>query len=96
MTTMKKERILQAAIRSAIAQSDYRVNRDDVARRARVAPGLVNHYYGAVVNVHDAIVEFAIRNGLHRVVAMALLANHPATKKLTPGERQKALSHILK
>jgi len=96
MKSAKKERILQAAIRAAIAQSDYRVNRDDVARRARVAPGLVNHYFGAVVNIHDELVKFAIRNSLHKVVAMALLANHPATKDLKPAERQKALAHILK
>lgn len=93
---MKRERILRAAIRAAIAQSNYRVSRDDVARRARVASGLVNHYYGPVTNLHDQIVKFAIDNKMHNIVAMALLAEHPLTKKLTDAQRKEALKHVLK
>lgn len=93
---MKRERILKAAIRAALAHSNYRVNRDDVARRARVAPGLVNHYYGPVSNLHDEIVAFAIKNKLHNIVAMALLAEHPLVAKLTDAQRKEALKHILK
>lgn len=68
------------------------LTRLNVARAAGVSPSLISHYFHNMKKLQDAVVAFAITNKIHKVIAQAIVHNHPLCEKLTPYVRKKALS----
>lgn len=94
----RKERhdtILAAAI--AIAERDGwgAITRDGVAKAAGVADGSVNHAFGTVEGLRDAVMTAAVERRIVSIVATGLVAGHSAARDAPDDlKREAALSTV--
>ena len=90
---MRDERhraIMAAAMDEAAAVGFANVRRNAVARRAGVANGSVNHAFGTLDALKDAIMAEAVASLVLPIVAQGLAAGHPAAHNAPPAIRKAA------
>lgn len=92
--TDRKEQILAAALTLAETQGYSHVTRDGIAAEAQCAPGLVNAYFGTMINLRRDIMRAAVRERRLVVVAQGLAARDPHARKAPDDLKQAALDSI--
>lgn len=88
---MTYPRILAAALHVAATKGLAKLTRDDVAKRAKVAPGLVSYHFDGMKGLRKVIVEEAIKSENLTVLAAAILLDRPEVKALPEALRKRAL-----
>lgn len=73
---MSKEHILQTAYKMAVRYGFNTLTRDNVAAEAGVAMGSVNHHYGTMEALRDAVVEKAIEEKNANIIVCAMAMNN--------------------
>jgi AcrR family transcriptional regulator len=90
----RRAAILGAAVRLAEAQGFHKITRDEVAAEAGVAAGSVNHEFGTVADMRDAVVLEAIDARNLTIVAQAIAAGHPAARDAPADLKSKAIKTL--
>ena len=90
----KAQTILAAALQEAETCGYEKVTRSGVAKRANVAEGLVNVYFGTMDALRDKIVQTAIETENLTVIAQALGRRHLFVTGMEPGLKLRALATL--
>lgn len=95
---MRAERhriILDAAIQESLEVGYRNFTRRKVASRAGVAVGSVNHAFGTIDALRDAVMRTAIAREITALVRQGLADNHPAVQSAPPGLKQLAMQEAI-
>ena len=92
---MSKEHILCTAYDMASRDGFNTLTRDRVAAEASVAMGSVNHHYGTMDALRDAVMRMAIEREDLPVIAQGIAAGHPIAQGAPLDVRTKALATLL-
>ncbi len=90
----KNPLVLKAALELAESVGYNHVTRDQIADRAGVATGTVSLYMGTMCQLRRTVIRHALKEGRHRIIAQAIIADDPHVKKLTDEERRIALMAV--
>lgn len=91
---VRKEQILEAAMRLARNDGYQNVLRHNVAYAAQCSTGLVNKYYGTMTQLKRAMVREAINSRDLVILSQAIVARDPNADKASPELRQEALESL--
>lgn len=84
-------RILNAALHVAASKGLAKLTRDAVAKRAKVAPGLVSYHNGGMAGLRESVIKEAIRTDALPIIAAAILMEHALATQLPEALRKRAL-----
>ena len=87
----RKQEILQAALDEACAVGYSNIKREDVARRAACAEGLVSRYFNTMPQLKRAVMRAAVKAEVLQVIAQGIAANDNQAMKAPAHLRSKAL-----
>ena len=94
--TERKQELLEVAIQLAKEEGYSHITRNEIARRAGVAYGLVSSYFKSIDNLKKLVIKEAIKQEIVQIVAQALAHKEPLTKKLDPSLREKVIRYLSK
>lgn len=86
----RKAAILLAAMTEAGKHGYDRVTREQIARRAECAPGLVSFYFGTMPQMKRSIMSEAVRTRELRIIAQGIADRHPKAMRAPLELRQAA------
>lgn len=96
--TAREERhrvILEAGLKLAERDGWGAITRDGVARAAEVADGSVNHAFGTIEGLRNAVMIEAVARRIVSIVATGLVVGHPAARDAPDDlKREAALSTV--
>lgn len=93
---MSKEHILQTAYKMAQRDGFASLTRDGVAAEAGVAMGSVNHHYGTMQSLRDAVMRQAVESEELDLIAQGIALGDPIAKSVDIDVKLKAVDHLLK
>lgn len=91
---MTKERILDVAYSMALDDGFSCLKRDDIAAKAGIALGSVNHHWKHVALLRNAVMERAVANKDLKLIAEGITAGEPAAVSAPQELRLKALTSL--
>lgn len=91
----KREHILETAISIAQRGGLTALNRDELARRADVPNGSINHYFETMDHLRSIVIRAAIDRRILRIVGEAVAARHPLAKRANRALREAALASLV-
>lgn len=77
MRNRRRAALLAAGIAEATERGYRNMKRDAVAKRAGVAVGSVNHEFGTIGKLRDAVMAEAVTNGYLDIVRQGIANNDP-------------------
>ncbi len=86
--------VLKAALELSEIIGYRHVTRDQIADKAGVATGTVSLHLGTMIQLRRTVVRHAIKQGIKKIIAQAIVADDPHIKKLTDEERRTALMAV--
>jgi len=92
----RKQELLEVAIQLAKEEGYSHITRNEIARRAGVAYGLVTSYFKSIENLKRLVIKEAIRLEIVQIVAQALARKEPLTRRLDPSLREKVIRYLSK
>jgi AcrR family transcriptional regulator len=90
----RRRRLLDAASVAVVACGTFNVSRRDVASRAGISHGAINHEFETMAGLRDALVADAIERRDLPVLARALAVSHPLIKN-APDELREAARELI-
>jgi DNA-binding transcriptional regulator YbjK len=91
---LRKDNILDAAVRLARVTGYNKITRDKIAESAGVSTGLVTRYFGTMSQLKTAIMRRAVKQRIAQIVAQGL-ANGDEHAKRAPAELKAEAAAIL-
>lgn len=92
---MSKEHILDTAYKMAQRDGFAAITRDGVAAEAGVAMGSVNHHYGTMQVLRDAVMLRAVEEEQLELIAQGIAMGDNVAKTAPLELRQRAISTLL-
>lgn len=92
--TERRSQILAAAIEVAKIDGYQWVRRTEVAQRAGVAVGLVNKYYGTMIQLKRAVMRAAVEQRIVPLVAQGLADGNEHALKADAALKAQAAQHL--
>lgn len=92
---MSKEHILDTAYKMAQRDGFAAITRDGVAAEAGVAMGSVNHHYGTMQVLRDAVMQRAVEEEQLELIAQGIAMGDNVAKTATLALRKRALTTLL-
>lgn len=92
---MSKEHILDTAYKMAQRDGFAAITRDGVAAEAGVAMGSVNHHYGTMQVLRDAVMQRAVEEEQLELIAQGIAMGDNVAKSAPLELRQRALTTLL-
>lgn len=86
--------ILKAAMETAEEVGYQWVTRDAIALRANCSAGLVNRYFGTMVELKRKVMREAVRVGNLKLIAEGLADRNPHAMKASPELKARALAAL--
>jgi len=94
MRDQRRDKIMRAAVSEA-SRSGYRnMTRGDIASSAGVALGSINHEFGTMDGLRDAVMQEAVKTRRLDIVAQGLADGHAAARD-APAEMREAAVRAL-
>jgi AcrR family transcriptional regulator len=90
----RRSAILGAAVDLAATKGYRNLGRDVVAQMAGVALGSVNHEFGTIDALRDAVVVEAVRTESLPIIAQAIVDGHGAVADLPAELKKRALDSV--
>lgn len=90
MRETRQRAILAAAVEEAEANGFANIVRNRVAERAGVANGSVNHAFGTLAALKDAVMTEAVATHHEAIIAQGLAAGHPIAREAPAALRKMA------
>ena len=91
---MNKEHILDTAYKMAQRDGFAAITRDGVAAEAGVAMGSVNHHYGTMQVLRDAVMQRAVEEEQLELIAQGIALGDNVAKSAPLELRQQALTTL--
>ena len=91
---VRKEQILDAAIKVAEKNDYFTMRREDIARVAGCSDGSVSRYFGTMNQLRKAVMRHAVHHGHHIIVAQGLMRGDRQARKASQELKNEAASHI--
>lgn len=91
----RRRALLTAALQEAETVGYQNITRRAVASRAGVANGAVNHEFGTMVDLRDALMNEAVSLRLLPIVAQGLASGHPAARNAPADLRNEAARDLI-
>jgi AcrR family transcriptional regulator len=92
----RKKQILEVAVTLSKKQGYQHVTREDIARGAECATGLINRYFGTMPQLRRAVMRWAVKHGELAIVAQGIVAKDPQALKAPDDLKQRALASLTK
>jgi AcrR family transcriptional regulator len=86
---LRKDNILDAAVRLARVTGYNKITRDKIAESAGVSTGLVTRYFGTMAQLKTAIMRRAVKQGIAQIIAQGLVNGDDHAKR-APAELEAA------
>lgn len=86
---IRRQEILDAAIKIAKVYGYLYMRRNDVAEEARASTGLISHYFVSMDGLKTAVLEAALEKEIVPILAQALSMGDITTQSLTPALKKK-------
>ena len=90
-----RSRILKAAVARARVDGVQWITRDAVAAEAQVSAGLVNYYWGAMVELKRDVFKEAVRQEILPLIAQGLADGNAACRQAPKELKRKALGSVM-
>lgn len=87
----RREKIISIACDMAEMTHYQHIRRDQLASALGYSSGVVTNAIGSVDQLRDDVVQFAIENRRHRVIAQAVIDRHPSVARLPHEARVESL-----
>ena len=94
MRDARRSTIMAAALELADAKGWHSLTRDGVAAAAGVAVGSINHEFGTMDALRDAVMLDAVTNEKHAIIAQGLAAGHPFARNAAAELREAAIRAV--
>lgn len=91
MRNERERKILEAAIEEAKRVGCRNFTRREIAARAGVADGSVNHAFGTLDALRDAVMRAAVAREIVSIIRQGLADGHPVAHSAPPGLIQLAM-----
>lgn len=92
---LRKDHILNVAIKLATRPGGYNaLTRDGIAESAGVSMGLINNYFGTMVQLKRAVMRAAINRGIPEIIAQGIAINDKHAKKAPQDLKEQAAKLI--
>jgi AcrR family transcriptional regulator len=91
---LRRELILDAAIRLSAEIGYKSITRDAVANAAGISSTLVGKYYPTMIQLKTAVMEEAIARRSVEVVAQGLATRHPLALRIDDELRQEVVDYL--
>lgn len=88
----RRRRLLEAAATVAVERGFLTMRRRDVAAKAGVATGSVNHEFETMDGLRDALLRHAIENENLPIIAQGLACGHPIAREAPADLRARAVA----
>ena len=83
--------ILETAVELAKGQHYLTLKRSEVAKAVDCTPALITFYFKDMTLLRLRIVEKALDDNIHTIIAQAITSRHPAVHGLTLKQKRKSL-----
>lgn len=91
---VRKEEILAVAVKRAELLGLNGLRRDDVAKEAGVANGLVSRYFSTMTQLRRAVMRDAVRREILPIIAQGLAVRDSEAMKASEELKQKAIATL--
>lgn len=92
---MTRDQILTAAFDEAVQAGFYTMTRDNIAERAGVATGSVNHHFKDMANLRHAVMRKAIQTEQLCIIATGLAQGDDIARSAPEGLKRRALETLV-
>jgi len=92
---IRKEEILQVALRMAQEFGYQKITRDDLAERCRCSTGIVTKYFGTMQHLRRAVISAAIAHRDLQVLAQGLANNEAKAHAAPESLRRDAMEYVI-
>ncbi len=92
---MTRDQILTAAFDEAVQSGFYTMTRDNIAERAGVATGSVNHHFKDMANLRHAVMRKAIQVERLCIIATGLSQGDDIARSAPEGLKRRALETLV-
>lgn len=90
-----KQLILETAYHITQRDGFAALTRDGVADTAGIARGAINHQFGTMEALRDAVMQLAIESGDLPIIAHGLSISHPVARTAPDDVKRQALDTLL-
>ena len=90
------QEILNAAMELAESTALRDITRELVAEKAGCTNGLINHYFGTVEKLRDAVLQLGVKQWIPKIVAEGLIAGSPIAEKAPRKLKLEAADYVFK
>jgi len=94
MRDTRRDVIMAAAIELAARDGWQNLTRDGVAGAAGVATGSINHIFGTMDALRDAVMVDAVKREHIAIIAQGLAAGHPAARQAADDLKEAAIRAV--
>ena len=91
----RRRRLLEAAMAEARVTGFARMTREAVANVAGMSHGCVNHEFGTMAGLREAVMHEAVRESDLAIIAQGLAAGDPIAKTAQPEVRAAAVAYLI-
>ncbi len=88
---LRRESILQGAIRAAKLYGWKNISREEVATEAHVSVSTVSHYFKAIGDLHTEVMREAIRSKIPLIIAQGLVVRDPLANTASEALKKQAV-----
>lgn len=90
-----KQLIIETAYHITKREGFAALTRDGVADEAGIARGAINHQFGTMDELRDAVMQLAIEDGELPIIAHGLSIGHPVARTAPDDIKRQALNTLL-
>jgi AcrR family transcriptional regulator len=92
---LRRTHILDAAVLLASSGNYTQITRQEIADVAGIAPTLISHHFGTMIQLRRALMRYAVQGRHLSVIAQGLAARDPQAQKATTELQASALGSLL-
>lgn len=92
----RKIEILTSAIDLSKEVGYSHITRDDVAKRAGVSYGLINHYFKSIDRLRKLVLKTAIDEEMVEIIAQGMVRKDPLAKRITSKMKERVILYLSK
>jgi AcrR family transcriptional regulator len=93
---VRYKEIINAGITLAEGMPLHEITREKVADQAGCAVSLINHYFGTVQDLKDAIIKKGVSTNNSKLIAAGFIANSKHVRNLSKGKRMAAINSFFR
>jgi len=93
-TTLRKQKIIDAAVELADKVGFSNITRDGIANIANVSAGLINFHFDSMVKLRKEIIRYVVEKEVLAIIIQAIGQGELKTEKLPPALKKKIADYL--